>query len=130
MQNLVEPAPNGRLVWLCQGVIFPSMVLRSCATNWQRLCHFCKRQHRLIRQYGSEAQQIFAEADSAEALGNDFGSGIYQRELDWAIGQEWVHEADDFLWRRSKLGLRVSADQRQAIEGYIAAALSAKARVA
>ena len=85
---------------------------------------------RLIRQYGSEAQQIFAEADSAEALGNDFGSGIYQRELDWAIGQEWVHEADDFLWRRSKLGLRVSADQRQAIEGYIAAALSAKARVA
>ncbi len=85
---------------------------------------------RLIRQYGSEAQQIFAEADSAEALGNDFGSGIYQRELDWAIGQEWVHEADDFLWRRSKLGLRVSPDQRQAIEGYIAAALSAKARVA
>ena len=85
---------------------------------------------RLIRQYGSEAQQIFAEADSAEALGNDFGSGIYQRELDWAIAQEWVHEADDFLWRRSKLGLRVSADQRQAIEGYIAAVLSAKARVA
>ena len=85
---------------------------------------------RLIRQYGSEAQQIFAEADSAEALGNDFGSGIYQRELDWAIGQEWVHEADDFLWRRSKLGLRVSADQRQAIVGYIAAVLSAKARVA
>jgi len=85
---------------------------------------------RLIRQYGSEAQQIFAEAASAEALGNDFGSGIYQRELDWAIAQEWVHGADDFLWRRSKLGLRVSPDQRQAIEGYIAAALSAKARVA
>ncbi len=75
---------------------------------------------RLIRQYGTEAQGIFADATCLADLGRDFGSGITQRELDWAIAHEFVHEAQDFLWRRSKMGLRVTEDQVAQISGYIA----------
>ncbi len=30
--------------------------------------------------------------------------------------EEWAERADDVLWRRSKLGLRLSAEQAAAIE--------------
>jgi glycerol-3-phosphate dehydrogenase len=73
---------------------------------------------RLIRQYGTEAFEIFAGADVPEDLGTDFGSGIYQKELDWAIANEWVRTGEDFLWRRSKLGLRTNPDQQAAIDAY------------
>ena len=74
---------------------------------------------RLIRQYGTDAQEIFSGVASLEDLGQDFGDGIYQLELDWAIANEWVREGDDFIWRRSKLGLRLDADSQLAIDTYI-----------
>lgn len=74
---------------------------------------------RLIRQYGTEARSIFADCHIAEDLGQNFGHGIFQREIDWAIANEWVTRADDFLWRRSKLGLRVSIEEKNEIERYI-----------
>ncbi len=73
---------------------------------------------RLIRQYGTEAAAIFMDAVSAADLGSDFGSEIYQRELDWAIANEWVRSGEDFLWRRSKLGLRTTAEQQAQIDTY------------
>jgi glycerol-3-phosphate dehydrogenase len=74
---------------------------------------------RLIRQYGTEAAGIFAGAACQADLGEDFGGGISACELDWAIAHEWVRSADDFLWRRSKMGLRMNADQVARIEAYI-----------
>jgi glycerol-3-phosphate dehydrogenase len=73
---------------------------------------------RLIRQYGTEAADIFANTRSEADLGTDFGSSIFQRELDWAIANEWVRSGDDFLWRRSKLGLRTTPDQQANIDAY------------
>jgi len=75
---------------------------------------------RLIRQYGTEASSIFAGSTSLKDLGDDFGHGISQRELDWAIENEWVTEADDFLWRRSKLGLRLNRNEIEKVSAYIA----------
>ena len=75
--------------------------------------------NRLIRQYGTEARSIFADCQAPEDLGQNYGHGIFQRELDWAITNEWVSCADDFLWRRSKLGLRVSAEEKAEVERYI-----------
>lgn len=73
---------------------------------------------RLIRQYGTEASAIFADCTSLNDLGEDFGHGIFQRELDWAIASEWVTQADDFLWRRSKLGLRLNRAEREKVNAY------------
>ena len=76
---------------------------------------------RLIRAYGTEAATILTGAQSAEDLGEDFGATITARELDWSIANEWTRKADDVLWRRTKLGLRLNADQITRVDAYIAA---------
>lgn len=74
---------------------------------------------RLIRQYGTESKSIFAGCQTFKDLGQNFGNEIFQRELDWSIANEWVSCADDFLWRRSKLGLRITLEEKSKIERYI-----------
>ena len=82
---------------------------------------------RLIRQYGTQCAEIFAAVDSMEALGEQFGGGISALEIDWGIAQEWVRSADDFLWRRSKMGLRVTPAQAAELDRYIKEKLNAEA---
>ncbi|MEW2911404.1 glycerol-3-phosphate dehydrogenase [Leisingera sp. JC11] len=74
---------------------------------------------RLIRAYGTEAWEVLGEAKSAADMGQDFSATITARELDWAIAREWVRTGDDYLWRRTKLGLRLDEAQRAAVDAYI-----------
>ncbi|MGR3512527.1 MAG: glycerol-3-phosphate dehydrogenase [Paracoccaceae bacterium] len=74
---------------------------------------------RLARAYGTEARDILGSAKTAADMGEDFGATITARELDRAMEVEWVHSADDFVWRRTKLGLRLSDAQIARIDGYI-----------
>ncbi|MAW87046.1 MAG: glycerol-3-phosphate dehydrogenase [Phyllobacteriaceae bacterium] len=76
---------------------------------------------RLLRQYGTECRTIFAGASCWEDLGGEVAPGISARELDWAAENEWVRTADDFAWRRSKLGLRLSAKDMAAIDRHLSA---------
>ncbi len=75
---------------------------------------------RLVRAYGTEAREMLGEAKSAADLGEDFGATITARELDRAMEVEWVRSAEDFVWRRTKLGLRLDQAQIDRIDGYIA----------
>ncbi len=79
---------------------------------------------RLVRAYGTEAKTLLAGISTAEELGRDFGATVTAAELNWVIAKEWVLSAEDFLWRRSKLGLRVSVNQVMEMDSYIAQALS------
>ncbi len=74
---------------------------------------------RLIRAYGTEAWQVLRDAKSAKDLGQDFDATITARELDWAIAKEWVRSGEDYLWRRTKLGLRLDAAQQAAVTDYV-----------
>ncbi|MFB2531637.1 glycerol-3-phosphate dehydrogenase [Paracoccus sp. p3-h83] len=69
---------------------------------------------RLIRAYGTEARPMLAAGRGA-----DFGGGLCQAELAWLVDHEWARSADDVLWRRSKLGLRLDAEQVARIEAWI-----------
>ncbi|NIZ14913.1 glycerol-3-phosphate dehydrogenase [Phaeobacter sp. HF9A] len=80
---------------------------------------------RLIRAYGTEAWQVLGEARSEADLGQSFGATITARELDWAISREWVRSGEDYLWRRTKLGLRLTEPERAAVEDYIRNQLAA-----
>lgn len=73
----------------------------------------------MIRAYGTEAWEVLGDAKTAGDLGQDFGATITARELDWAIAREWVRAGDDYLWRRTKLGLRLDETQRAAVDAYI-----------
>jgi len=79
---------------------------------------------RLAASYGTRAIGLLAGAHALEALGRDHGGGLHERELDYLITHEWVRTAEDVLWRRSHLGLRLDAAQREALAATVQARVS------
>jgi glycerol-3-phosphate dehydrogenase len=63
---------------------------------------------RLARTYGTRAFDILRGATNASELGQDFGASLSEREVRYLIKHEWAQTADDIIWRRTKLGLRLS----------------------
>ncbi len=57
--------------------------------------------------------------DSNASRGVDFGGGLCERDVRHFIRHEWAHEADDILWRRTKAGLKMSEDQREAFAEWL-----------
>lgn len=86
---------------------------------------------RLVRAYGTEAKDVLGTAQSKTDLGTDFGSDMTQREVEWLIKNEYARSADDIVWRRSKIGLRLTKEQISTldvwIKGNLPTALSAAA---
>lgn len=76
---------------------------------------------RLIRAYGTEATDLLGMAKSTSDLGRDFGATLTEAEVRWLMTQEYACTAEDVVWRRSKLGLKLSADQIDALDAYMAA---------
>jgi glycerol-3-phosphate dehydrogenase len=74
---------------------------------------------RLVRAYGTEARTILGAAQSADDLGRNFGATLTEAELRWLMRQEYAHHAEDVVWRRNKLGLRLSDEQVEAIEAWM-----------
>ncbi|SFK94177.1 glycerol-3-phosphate dehydrogenase [Falsiroseomonas stagni] len=70
---------------------------------------------RLLRAYGSEVPALIGDAEGWQALGRDYGAGLTQREIDWLVREEWARTAEDVLWRRSRLGLHMTATERDAV---------------
>ncbi len=60
-------------------------------------------------------------AASLESLGRCFGADLYEREVAYLVAHEWARSAEDVLWRRSKLGLPLSAGKAEALEAWLAA---------
>ena len=77
---------------------------------------------RLVRGYGTEAAAMLDGAGSAAALGERFGWDLTEREVRWLIEREWARSAEDVLWRRTKLGLRLTPDEAARLEGFMAEA--------
>ena len=51
--------------------------------------------------------------------GADFGATLYAKEVDYLITHEFAQTAEDIVWRRSKLGLRLSTAQIKTLDKYI-----------
>ena len=71
---------------------------------------------RLLRAYGTRIDVVLGDARSLADLGRDFGAGLTEVELRYLMRTEWACTAEDVVWRRSKLGLRLSVDQIAAID--------------
>lgn len=74
---------------------------------------------RLVRTYGTEAFDLLGAATRAEDLGRDFGATLTEAEVVWLMEQEWARSADDILWRRTKLGLRLSDRQAKDLDTWM-----------
>ena len=71
------------------------------------------------RNYGTDIHIILEDINAISQMGDYFGGGLYQCELDFLLEYEWVETVDDVLWRRSKKGLCVPPDATKTIQHYL-----------
>jgi glycerol-3-phosphate dehydrogenase len=79
-----------------------------------------KQLRRYVRLYGTRARALLGSAQSLADLGRHFGADLYAREVDYLMDEEWALTAEDIAWRRSKLGLRLTASEIEALGIYMA----------
>ena len=111
----VPPGPKARH---CRAAIFP---WTDSKRWWRRFSNARRRSRpptvrRLARAYGTEAQAISKDGNLGRIFGADLGeqrSGVPGRRRNGRC------TADDILWRRSKLGLRFSPDEVQALARHL-----------
>ena len=76
---------------------------------------------RLVRAYGTEAHAVLRHAKSSADLGREFGATLTEAEVIWLMQNEFARTAEDIVWRRSKLGLRLNAEQIAELDQWMAA---------
>jgi glycerol-3-phosphate dehydrogenase len=74
---------------------------------------------RLIRAYGTRLDRILGDARNLSDLGDMFGDELTSAEVRYLMRHEFAQTADDVLWRRSKLGLRVGAEAEAALTRFM-----------
>jgi len=74
---------------------------------------------RLARQFGTRAATLLGSAKRMEDLGETYGADLTQREVDYLVDYEWARTADDILWRRTKLGLRIGLGDKARLDAYL-----------
>lgn len=83
-----------------------------------------RQAHRLFSAYGTCVNDLLGDASCFSDLGEAFGAGLTVREVQWMIQHEWARSADDVLWRRSRLGLRVTREEAGALDTWIRSQVS------
>ncbi len=81
----------------------------------------------VARRHGSLASAVLGEAKTMSDLGENFGNGLTEREVDYMVRIEWAQTADDVLWRRSKCGLALPAAARERVASCVAQAMTVAA---
>lgn len=74
---------------------------------------------RLFRTYGTSAYAMTGKIKDMDDLGPHFGHDLYGFEVDYLLADEWAGCAEDILWRRTKIGLFLSATQTETLDDYI-----------
>jgi glycerol-3-phosphate dehydrogenase len=102
---------------------FDVLSLPNLTSELRRAASFIEPDHalRLARAYGTRARDILKGATSFADLGKHFGATLTEAEVRFAIANEWARTADDMLWRRSKLGLRLTGEQAAELEAWMQA---------
>jgi glycerol-3-phosphate dehydrogenase len=77
--------------------------------------------NRLAHAYGTNAGKILGDAKSFADLGRSFGASLTEAEVRYLTSSEWACTAEDIVWRRTKLGLRLSAGEVAELEAWMAA---------
>ena len=95
-----------------------------CAATAEFFQAFCHLSEAVVRglwaRHGTLAFELLEKVRTADDLGADFGAGLTELEAVHFIRHEWAHSADDILWRRSKTGLAMTAEQRARFNEWFA----------
>jgi len=74
---------------------------------------------RLAGAYGTRVWQVLGAAKNLDNLGEMFGATLSEAEVIYLFEHEWARTADDILWRRSKLGLRLSKHAKTRLSDWM-----------
>ncbi len=130
LEKLAPFFPNAKAPWTARGTL-PGALAYKDVENYileqQRTYSFLKPQNvlRLFRAYGTNMLEILKGARFSSDLGKSFGP-LSEREVEYLRKHEWVNSADDILWRRSKLGLHMKAEDIQALREYMGEGVKVK----
>lgn len=73
----------------------------------------------LIRRYGRRAWAMLGSAKTLSDLGREFGATLTEQEVQFLISEEWARNAEDILWRRSKIGLHMTEEERASLQHWL-----------
>jgi glycerol-3-phosphate dehydrogenase len=74
---------------------------------------------RLTRVYGARAARVLGKSKSTTDLGRNFGHTLTEAEVRYLMEHEWACTAEDVVWRRTKLGLRLSATEIADLDAWM-----------
>ena len=75
---------------------------------------------RLVRAYGTRVDRVMGKAKTRDDIAPFFGP-LSAAEVRYLMAHEWAQQPDDVLWRRSKLGLRLTVAEKEALARFMAA---------
>ena len=76
--------------------------------------------HRLARAYGRRMERFLGNARTMDDLGPRLAADLTGAEVRYLVAHEWAQTAEDVLWRRSKLGLKATPGEREALGRFVA----------
>jgi glycerol-3-phosphate dehydrogenase len=75
---------------------------------------------RYARAYGTRVSRMLGNRAGLPELGEEILPGLHEVEVQYLRGEEWARTAEDILWRRTKLGLRLPPDSARVLDAWIA----------
>ncbi|MEG3155597.1 glycerol-3-phosphate dehydrogenase [Sphingomonas sp. RB1R13] len=76
---------------------------------------------RMARSYGTRIAAVMGQAKGLADLGEALGAGLFGREVDYLVAEEWAVSATDILARRTKLGIHGGDALARRVGDYLAA---------
>ncbi|ARU87556.1 glycerol-3-phosphate dehydrogenase [Pseudomonas sp. M30-35] len=69
--------------------------------------------------YGNRSWLLLRGVQHLQDLGEHFGAHLYACEVDYLCNEEWATAPADIVWRRTKLGLFMSAAEQLRLSQYL-----------
>src|SRR5262249_28447968 len=108
---------------------FPYDGVEALVAKTRRSRPFLSEEHalRLVRVYGTRVERVLGPARHLEDLGPCIGADLTAAEVRYLMEREWAQTEDDVLWRRTKLGLRFSSEERRRLANVMAGMVGGRA---
>jgi glycerol-3-phosphate dehydrogenase len=108
---------------------FPYDGVEALVAKTRKSRPFLSEEHawRLVRAYGTRVERVLGPARRLEDLGPCIGADLTAAEVRYLMEREWAQTEDDVLWRRTKLGLRFSSEERRRLANAMAAMVGGRA---
>ena len=74
---------------------------------------------RYAQAYGTRVGRVIGDATSLGHMGEELVPHLYEREAEYLCREEFARTAEDILWRRTKVGLRLRGQATLGLEDWL-----------